>query len=120
MVVLVAYLEFINVKPKAIGGRPSEGLPVEEEFSAAGASDLNAIVKLPVVLGARGVSRAKLYSDIQRGLWPRAVRLGGRNVGWPATEVRAINSAYIAGHNEQQIRSLVRQLEADRQRFASR
>jgi prophage regulatory protein len=69
------------------------------------------ILRLPEVLKARGRSKPSHYEDIQKGLFTHPVLLGGRSVGWPEAEVRAINQARIAGKTEEQIRDLVAQLE---------
>lgn len=50
--------------------------------------------------------------------WPRPVRLGERAVGWPASEVAALNAARIAGKTDQEIRALVVKLEAARKAAA--
>jgi prophage regulatory protein len=47
------------------------------------------------------------------------VRLGPRSVGWPASEVAAINTARIAGMTDDEIRALVVKLEAARKAAAS-
>lgn len=39
-----------------------------------------------------GASRSTIYLRIQQGLWPKPVRLGPYSVGWPASEVTAINA----------------------------
>ena len=49
------------------------------------------ILRLPEVLKARGRSKPSHYEDIQNGLFTHPVLLGGRSVGWPEAEVRAIN-----------------------------
>jgi len=72
------------------------------------------ILRLPEVLKARGRSKPSHYEDIQNGLFTHPVLLGGRSVGWPEAEVRAINLARIAGRTEDEIRALVTQLEATR------
>ena len=48
------------------------------------------------------------------------MRLGPRSVGWPASEVAAINTARIAGMTDDQIRALVIKLEAARKTAAVR
>ena len=72
------------------------------------------ILRLPEVLKARGRSKPSHYEDIQNGLFTHPVLLGGRSVGWPEAEVRAINQARIAGRTEDEIRALVAQLETMR------
>ena len=66
----------------------------------------------------RGRSRSAHYLDIQQGLFTRAVPIGARAVGWPASEVAAINAARIAGKSDQEIRALVVKLEAARKAAA--
>ena len=59
-------------------------------------------------------SHASVYSAIHDGLFTMPVSIGQRAVGWPDTEVRAINAARIAGKTDNQIRELVNQLHAAR------
>lgn len=61
-----------------------------------------------------GLSRSTIYLRIQEGTFPKPVNLGARAVGWPSTEVAAINTARIAGKSEEEVRTLVVKLEADR------
>jgi prophage regulatory protein len=77
------------------------------------------ILRLPAVKAESGASRSTLYLRIQQGLWPKPVRLGPRSVGWPASEVAAINSARIAGKTDEEIRALVTKLEAARKGLAT-
>ncbi|SEK80904.1 helix-turn-helix transcriptional regulator [Nitrosovibrio tenuis] len=80
---------------------------------------VQAILRLPAVKAESGASRSTIYLRIQQGLWPKPVRLGPRSVGWPASEVAAINTARIAGMTDQEIRTLVIKLEAARKAAAS-
>ncbi len=75
---------------------------------------VNTILRLPEVLRERGRSRSSHYKDIQLGLFTRQVSIGLRSVGWPSTEVEAINAARIAGISDDDIRSLVVFLESAR------
>ena len=59
-------------------------------------------------------SHASIYTAIKAGLFTRAVPIGERSVGWPDYEVKAINSARIAGHTDDQIKALVNRLHAKR------
>lgn len=72
------------------------------------------IQRLPEVLKQRGRSRSAHYLDIQQGLFTSPVSIGARAVGWPSCEVMAINAARIAGKGDDEIRALVRELEAAR------
>lgn len=78
------------------------------------------ILRLPAVKAETGASRSTIYLRIQQGLWPKPVRLGPRSVGWPASEVAAINSARIAARNDEEIRALVAKLETARQSAQTR
>ena len=46
---------------------------------------------------ASGYSRSTIYLRIAQGLWTKPVLLGARAVGWPASEIEALNAARIAG-----------------------
>lgn len=76
------------------------------------------ILRLPEVIRQSGNTRSTIYLRIQQGLWTKPVSLGGRVVGWPENEVTAINSARIAGLSENEIASLVTQLEIARKSAA--
>ena len=74
----------------------------------------NTIQRLPTVLNERGRSRSSHYNDIQQGLFTKPVAIGLRSVGWPSNEVATLNAARIAGKADDEIRELVKQLEAAR------
>jgi prophage regulatory protein len=76
------------------------------------------IQRLPAVLHERGRSRSSHYLDIQQGLFTRPVAIGARAVGWPADETETLNAARIAGKTDDEIRSLVVNLEAARKTLA--
>lgn len=76
------------------------------------------IQRLRAVLHERGRSRSSHYLDIQQGLFTRPVQIGLRAVGWPSSEVAAINAARIAGKTDDEIRALVLKLEAARKATA--
>lgn len=77
-----------------------------------------AILRLPAVKLATGLSRSTLYLRIAHGVFTHPVSLGGRAVGWPAQEVAALNAAWIAGKPDAEIRELVAKLEAARKTAA--
>ena len=77
-----------------------------------------AILRLPAVKLATGLSRSTLYLRIAQGVFTHPVSLGGRAVGWPANEVAALNAARIAGKADAEIRVLVAQLETARKAVA--
>jgi prophage regulatory protein len=72
------------------------------------------IYRLPAVKTESGLSRSTLYLRISQGLWTKPVSLGGRTVGWPASEVATLNAARIAGQTDDDICALVKRLEAAR------
>ncbi len=73
-----------------------------------------AILRRQEVEAETGYSRSTIYLRISQRLWTRPVSLGARAVGWPASEVEALNAARIAGKTDPEIRKLVSKLEADR------
>jgi prophage regulatory protein len=75
---------------------------------------LFAILRRKQVQIETGYSRSTIYLRIKQGLWPKPVNLGARAVGWPASEVGALNAARIAGKSDEDIRALVARLEAGR------
>lgn len=72
------------------------------------------ILRKPAVKAETGLSNSTLYLRISQSLWTKPVPLGGRTVGWPASEVATLNAARIAGKTDDEIRVLVQKLEADR------
>lgn len=72
------------------------------------------ILRRKQVEGETGYSRSTVYLRIAQRLFTRPVSLGARAVGWPAEEVAALNAARIAGKSDEDIRALVRKLEAAR------
>ncbi|WP_461516618.1 helix-turn-helix transcriptional regulator [Porticoccus sp.] len=76
---------------------------------------LQTILRLPAVKQQSGLSRSTLYLRISEGLWTKPISLGGRSVGWPATEIETLNAARIAGKTDDAIRQLVLALEKERE-----
>jgi len=76
------------------------------------------ILRLPNVISDTGLSRSTIYLRISQGLWPKPVSLGARAVGWPATEVEAVNAARIAGKSDDEIQELITKLEMARKAIA--
>ena len=76
------------------------------------------ILRLPAIKTSTGLSRSTIYLRVAQGEFPKPVSLGGRAVGWPASEVAALNAARIAGKSNSEIRELVVTLEAARKTVA--
>ena len=73
------------------------------------------ILRMPAVKAETGHrSHASIYNAIRAGLFTKPVPIGQRSVGWPDTEVAAINAARIAEKSDAEIRALVLQLHARR------
>ena len=73
------------------------------------------ILRMPAVKAETGHrSHASIYNAIKAGLFTKPVQIGQRSVGWPASEVEAINAARIAGNTDDEIRELVKRLHAMR------
>ena len=73
------------------------------------------ILRMPAVKLETGhKSHASIYEAIKAGLFTKPVHIGQRSVGWPDTEVQAINAARIAGKSEAEIKELVNRLHAKR------
>ena len=73
------------------------------------------ILRLGAVKSATGIrSHATIYAHVKAGLFPAAIGLGARSVGWPADEVQAVVAARIAGVDDARLRQLVQQLYAAR------
>jgi prophage regulatory protein len=95
------------------GGRhaaTAQRLPIEQ-FA-------DVLLKLDTVLILRGIRPSKHYADIAAGLWPRPIKLSPRCARYPASECRAINAARIAGATDDEVRALVKRLEAARKLVA--
>jgi prophage regulatory protein len=74
----------------------------------------NFLLRLRSALEARGKSRSAHYLDIQRGLCTKPVRISARAVAWPQQEIEALIAAQIAGKSDDELRTLVKSLEAAR------
>ena len=69
------------------------------------------ILRMSAVKAKTGhASHASVYTAIHDRLFTVPVPIGQRAVGWPDTEVKAINAARIAGKSDDQIRELVAKL----------
>lgn len=74
-----------------------------------------AMLRMPRVKAETGFrSNASIYNAIQAGLFPKPVKIGLRAVGWPEHEVAAVTRARIAGLADEEIRTLVHRIHAQR------
>lgn len=75
-----------------------------------GSNMVNTILRLPDVKDKTGLSRSTIYLHIHQGLWPKQIKIGARSIGWPSSEIAAMNSARISGMPDDEIRALVTKL----------
>ena len=68
------------------------------------------IMRLPEVLATYGKSRATLYAEAKRGVFPPPIPLGGRLSGWLQSEIYSLIRARVSQQSEDEIRQLVREL----------
>lgn len=68
--------------------------------------------EVKTVTGSR--SHATIYNAVKAGLFPQAVPLGVRTVGWPSDEVETVLAARVAGAGDSELRDLVQQLHTAR------
>lgn len=72
------------------------------------------LLSLPAVSAARrNEAKATTYLRIKQGLLTPPVKLG-RSSAWPEAEIEAINAAIIKGASNDEIRALVKELQAAR------
>lgn len=79
---------------------------------------MDALLRLPAVMGATGLARPTIYLRIKHGLFPRPVKLSERAIAWPESEIATINAARISGKSNDDIKALVVGLEANRANVA--
>ncbi len=60
------------------------------------------------------ISRSTFYLQISQGLITKPIQIGLRAVGWPSYELDAILNARIAGKSNDEIKTLVTELEKQR------
>jgi prophage regulatory protein len=56
------------------------------------------IIRLPEVERRTGRSRSAIYTMMKQGLFPQAVRIGRRAVGWDEDEIEAYNNTKVTAH----------------------
>ena len=66
------------------------------------------------VLRRKAIGRSTLYAEIQRGVFPKPVKLGARKVGWPQHEVDQMMLLYLRSPIEHECREFVMKLHNDR------
>ena len=75
-----------------------------------GSQSYNRLLRLPEVLKLSGLCRSSLYSYIQKGLWPKPIRIGFRSVAWIESEVLSVNQARVLGKSNDKIKIMIFEL----------
>lgn len=84
----------------------------------AAPTNVNALMRVPAVISARGIQKSQHYLDVQVGLFTPPLKIGKHAVAYPCSEVAALNAARIAGKTDNEIRELVKSLVAARAAIA--
>lgn len=74
------------------------------------AKPIDTIIRLKRVTAETGNAKSTLYLRIAQGLHTPPIKIGPRAVGWPSSEIAALNAARIAGKSDAEIRQLVSHL----------
>ena len=74
-----------------------------------------ALLRVPAILPFYGTAKSQFHQDVRDGLVTKPIKPSHRLALWPQNEIAAINAARIAGKTPDEIRELVKKLEADRQ-----
>ena len=72
------------------------------------------LIRKPAVLERYPVSTTTLYKQINQGIFPPNVSMGGHSVAWIEFEVDAVITAIARGFNEASLKQLVAELVAKR------
>jgi prophage regulatory protein len=71
-------------------------------------------IPLEITLERTRRSRAAYYRDVNDGLWPKPLRMGPKSPGFLDHEIDTMLAARAAGLGDDEIRQLVKKIEADR------
>jgi prophage regulatory protein len=85
----------------------------------AAPTNVHALMRVPAVIGARGIQKSQHYLDVKVGLFTPPLKIGKHASAYPRSEVAALNAARIAGKSDDEIRLLVQQLMAARAALAA-
>ncbi|RKT47016.1 helix-turn-helix transcriptional regulator [Thiocapsa rosea] len=75
------------------------------------------VLRLRTVLERTGYSRSVVYARIAAGLFPRPIALGARAAAWPEHDIEAVLAALIRAATEDELRTLVSGIHAQRSTF---
>jgi prophage regulatory protein len=75
------------------------------------------LIRRPESQGQFSHSKTTFYNHIKLGIIPPPINLGGRSVAWVKHEIDAVINARIAGQTDNEIKTLVTQLVAQRKQY---
>jgi prophage regulatory protein len=73
------------------------------------------IIRIAEARNLCGLCKSSFYDRVKNGLFPPAINLGGRAVGWVESEIKFVINAMIAGKSEGEIKTLIIELTQKRQ-----
>ena len=77
---------------------------------------VSALMRIEQALVFTGERRSSYYAKVAKSLLPMPVKLGPRACAIPVRELEAVNAARIAGKTDDEVRTLVARLHAERSR----
>jgi len=72
------------------------------------------LIRFGKVLDKTGYKKSMAYEKVENGLLPPQIKISERASAWVESEIDAVISARIAGKNDDEIRTLVRELVSKR------
>ncbi len=71
-------------------------------------------IRMPRTKQKTGLSNGAVYHHMQQGMLPSSIRIGTKAVAWIESEIDAVMKARIERRTDDEVRELVKKLEADR------
>ncbi len=100
---------YTGVAPAAASFTSKKSVSITYQV-APSASPSFQMVRMKGVDVVMGKKKSACYMDVNEGLLPPPVSIGGRCTAWPLHELLSINAARIAGKSNDEIRELVKNL----------
>jgi prophage regulatory protein len=76
-------------------------------------------IRLNMVKNLTGLSRSSIYAFIERGKFPKQIKIGERAVAWLESEVNELINARVSGKTDEEVKALVIELEAGRKKLGA-
>ena len=68
-------------------------------------------ISIDEVLEKTTFGRSSLYAKVSKGLFPKPIKVGGRKIAWPQSEVDQMMDFYLSTTNEEDTKSFVTKIE---------